>query len=178
VNRRRLPSLLLLCILGVTSTAWPQGVIFLVRHADRASTADDSLLGKAGEERAQCLAKTLKDANISAVFASDYKRTQQTAAPVAAEFHVETRVIPKANTAELVKQVQQHDNKPILVVGHADTLPGIVQALGAGSIPKIESQEYDRLIVIPVTAGKSQPAIILRFCSATTDAAGVDRTMH
>ena len=176
-TRRLAPMLIVLSVLGA-NTALGQGAIILIRHADRASSADDSLLSKAGEQRAQCLATTLKDASIGAVFATDVKRTQQTAAPVAAEFHIETRIIPKANTAELLAELKQSSAKSVLVVGHADTLPDIVQRLGAGSIPRFGEREYDRMILVPMVNGEAQPAITLHYCSGSTDAAGIDRTMR
>lgn len=148
-----------------------QGVIFLVRHAERASTADDSLLSPAGEQRAQCLARTLADAGITKVFATDVRRTQQTADPVSREFHIETTIIAKSGTAELVSEIKQSDSKPVLVVAHADTLPAIVEQLGVGTIPKFGDREYDRLLVIPVTQARAGQAITLRYCSKTSNAA-------
>ena len=174
----RLAPLLLVLFFLAANTALGQGAIVLVRHADRASSADDSLLSKAGEQRAQCLASTLKDANLGAVFATDVRRTQQTAAPVATEFHIETRIIPKADTAELLTQLKHNGGKPVLVVGHSDTLPDIVQRLGAGPIPRFGEREYDRMILVPVVGGQAQPAIILHYCTQPTDAAGIDRSMH
>jgi phosphohistidine phosphatase SixA len=169
----------ILCgLLLVSEVAHSQGMIFLVRHAERLSSADDSLLSTAGEQRARCLANTLKDAHISAIFATDVKRTQQTAAPVASEFNIQTRIIPKANSAELVKQIEQSDRQPVLVVGHADTLLGIVQQLGAGNMSKFGDREYDRLIVVPVVNGKAQPFTVLRYCFGTSRPAGVDRSMR
>ena len=166
----------LIWLLG--TVAQSQSVIFLVRHADRASSADDSLLSARGEERAKCLANTLRDSRIATVFATDVRRTQQTAAPVADKFHLQTKIVPKADGGELVKEVSESDSRPVLVVGHADTLPSIVQQLGAGEIPKFGDREYDRLIVIPIANAKAQPAVILRYCSAISDAADVDKSMH
>jgi broad specificity phosphatase PhoE len=157
-----------------------QGVIFLVRHADRASSADDSLLSPAGEQRAECLARTLADAGITKVFATDVRRTQQTAQPVSREFHIETTIIAKSRTAELVSEIKQSDSKPVLVVAHADTLPAIVEQLGAGTIPKFADREYDRLLVIPVSQAQAGQAITLRYCSMPSDSASAQsmRSMH
>jgi broad specificity phosphatase PhoE len=174
--KRKVAALALGMLLG-SEAALTQSVVFLVRHADRASSAEDSLLSPQGEERAKCLARTLRDAHIATIFTTSVKRTQQTAAPVAEEFHLQANIIAKASSSELVKQVEQSDSRPVLVVGHADTLPGIVQQLGAGEIPKFEDREYDRLIVIPIANGKAQPALTLHYCSAQSDAAGLDPSM-
>lgn len=158
--------------------AYSQDVIFLVRHADRASSDPDSLLSKGGEERAQCLAHVLKDASIKAIFTSEFKRTQQTAAPVASEFRVEPKIIPRANTAELVQELKASKSFPILVVAHSESLPPIVQQLGAGTIAQPGALEYDKLFIVPVSKGKALPAVVLHYCAQTSDAAPVDRTMH
>ena len=74
-------ALLLLCVL-LASSAAAQSTIFLVRHAEK-KTGDDPDLTKAGHARAESLAKMLKDADITAIYTSEVKRTQQTAAPLA-----------------------------------------------------------------------------------------------
>src|SRR4051812_32459980 len=72
------------CLLtSVAAFSQNSGTIFLVRHAERESSAGDSPLSPAGSKRADCLAKTLADANITPVLTSEFKRTQQTAAPPA-----------------------------------------------------------------------------------------------
>jgi phosphohistidine phosphatase SixA len=178
MNRKSFVFLVLSVCLIAPKVARSQDVIFLVRHADRASNEPDSVLSKAGEQRARCLAYVMKDANIKAMFATEFKRTQQTAAPVASEFHIEPRVIPRANTAELVKALKASKTFPILVVAHSETLSPIVQQLGAGTITQPGALEYDKLIVVPVRQGEAQPAVVLHYCSETTDAAGINRTMH
>jgi broad specificity phosphatase PhoE len=156
-------------------SAHAQGLIFLVRHADRASSGPDSLLSKVGEERAQCLANMMKDANIKAVFATEFKRTQQTAAPLAAEFHLQPKIVGRDDTAGLVKQLKANKSYPVLVVTHSETLPVIARELGAGVISQPGVMEYDDLILIPVNDGKAQPAVRMHYCFRPTDAAAPDR---
>jgi broad specificity phosphatase PhoE len=163
---------------SLCGSAAAQSVIFLVRHADRASSAEDSLLSATGEQRASCLARTLADAGIAEVFATEVKRTQQTAEPVSREFHIETKIVAKARTADLVSELKKSDRTRVLVVGHSDTLPDIVQRLGAGSIPKFGDREYDRLIIVPMTRHKAQTPIVLRYCSLASDAGSSAETMH
>lgn len=178
MNRRLLVSSgIALCLLA-PNIASAQDVIFLVRHADRASSDPDSLLSKAGEARAQCLANVLKDANLKAILTTEFKRTQQTAAPAAAEFHIEPKAIPRANVEELLKELKATRSFPILVVTHSETLPPIVQQLGGGTITQPGTYEYDKLVVVPIHDGKAQPAFILRYCSQPSDAAPTDRSMH
>lgn len=178
MNRRLLVLFVFTFCLLAPNIASAQDVIFLVRHTDRASSDPDSLLSKAGEARAQCLANVLKDANLKAIFTTEFKRTQQTAAPPAAEFHIEPKAIPRANVEELVKELKTAKSFPILVVAHSETLPPIVQQLGGGTITQPGTYEYDKLVVVPMHDGKAQPAFTLHYCSQTTDAAPIDRSMH
>ena len=62
--------------------------MFLVRHAERADAGmaaakmagRDPDLSDAGKARANALAAMLKDARITAIFTTEYKRTRQTGA--------------------------------------------------------------------------------------------------
>src|ERR1700746_552477 len=79
--------------------------IFLVRHAEKASTAPDALLSPEGEKRAECLAATLKDAGIKQIYVTDAKRTQQTAAPLAKALKITPTILPAKDPNALIKNL-------------------------------------------------------------------------
>lgn len=111
------------------------GVIFLVRHAERGpDSSDTALLDAAGEQRAQCLAQTLRDSHIAKIYTTDVKRTQQTVGPLAQELHLQPTIIPRSNMDELLRDLRGDSKENVLVVGHADTLPTIIRRLGAGNL--------------------------------------------
>ncbi len=116
-------------------TAVAQTTLFLVRHAETAGPTtggQDPDLSDAGRARADRLAAALKDVGIGAVFATEYRRTQQTAAPVARLAGLEVTVVPAAEpAAALAARLQALPaGKNALVVGHSNTLPEIAKALG------------------------------------------------
>src|SRR3954447_22788812 len=81
--------------------------IFIVRHAERASTDRDSVLSDIGLKRADCLARTLRDAQVKSGFVTEFKRTQQTAEPEMKQAGVTATVAPAAEvtqTAALAKK--------------------------------------------------------------------------
>src|SRR6266404_1406755 len=80
--------------LRVATSAQNSGTVFLVRHAEKLSTARDAILSPQGHKRADCLAHTLGDAGSQAIFATGLVRTQQTAKPLARKLGL------KANTVE------------------------------------------------------------------------------
>lgn len=161
-----LPLLTLLLPLRPAAAAPLHGVVLLVRHAERASTAADSRLSAAGQRRAACLADTLRDAGVGTIFTTEVGRTQQTAMPLAHRVRRSLRIVPKSATADLVRLVESAAaaGGVVLVVGHADTLPAIVHGLSAAAIPPYGDDEYDRLVVLPMSSGVAGPPVVLRYC--------------
>jgi broad specificity phosphatase PhoE len=160
-------ALAVLLLAGLSPLA--QGAtIIVVRHAERnAGMTPDVLLSPQGEERARELAHVLKDANIRAIFATEVRRTQQTAEPTAKEFHLQPAVIPAKDIDALVSRLKAlPDDETVLVVGHSNTVPLVVERLG-GTVPAVSDTEYDRLVVV-VTSRKGKPAILtLRYGAIT-----------
>ena len=150
--------------LAALSPLTPAATIILVRHAERlAGMAPDVLLSPPGEQRAKQLATLLKDSKLKAVFTTEVRRVQQTAEPTAQQFHLQPVVIPQKDVDALISRLQTlPDDETVLVVGHTNTVPAIVERLG-GTVPPLSDAEYDRMIVI-VTRGKAKPSILtLRY---------------
>lgn len=160
----RLPSFLVLLIaLGACQTAElppaPSRVV-LVRHAEKADDGTrDPALTEAGRRRAEGLAADLEA--VAAVFATEYRRTQETAAPTAEAFGLDVTVVPvgteglEAFVDRLAGRVRAAleaapPGSTVLVVGHSNTTPAVAEALGAGPVPPISEDEYDRVITVEV----------------------------
>jgi phosphohistidine phosphatase SixA len=142
-------------LLAFSVPADAQNQVFLVRHAERADTANggpammgsDPSLSEAGRARAAGLATALKDAGITTIFVTEYKRTQETAAPLAKALGL-TPVVVKANDrAGLLSQVRSAKGH-VLVVGHSNTVPDAINALGVAATITIADAEYDNLFVV------------------------------
>jgi hypothetical protein len=46
--------------------------------------------------------------------------------------------------------LSNHAGQTVLVIGHSDTVPDIINRLGAGSVPVIDDSEFDNLFVVKV----------------------------
>src|SRR5207248_7544062 len=115
------------------STASAQPVVVIVRHAEKAANGgNDPDLSSAGHARADALARILKDSGITAIFSTEFKRTQETAAPTATSTHVTPTVVAAKDTSALIGKLHQLSGNA-LVVAHGDTIPNIVNALGITS---------------------------------------------
>ena len=144
------PALFLLLFVSV-SIASAQPVVVIVRHAEKATNGgSDPDLSSAGRARADALGRILKDSGITAIFTSEFKRTQETAAPTAASAHVTPTVIAAKDTAALVAKLHQL-NGNALVVGHGDTIPNIIKALGINSPISIPDEDYSELLIVTLS---------------------------
>lgn len=126
-----------------------QTTVFLVRHAEKSddpAVKDDPALSTAGHERAKALAKVLEHADITAIYVSDRKRTQQTAQPLAEKLPLTPVILSKADTESLPAKLKSATGN-VLIVGHSNTVPQLIEALGAPKIA-IGDEEYDNLFVV------------------------------
>jgi broad specificity phosphatase PhoE len=149
----------------LAASALQAATIIVVRHADRVASAmtADVPLSHRGLERAEALADMLKDAGIRAIYATEVKRTQQTAAPLAERLHLRMHIVPAANLRELayiLKKLPPGD--VVLVVGHGNTVPAIVASLG-GSTPPLGENEYDRMLILHTEAEHKTTVLTLRY---------------
>jgi broad specificity phosphatase PhoE len=135
-----------LLALLLTSAAQAQEAVFLVRHAEKVDNSKDAELSDAGRKRAQELARTLRDAGITAVWATEFHRTQDTGKPLADAQHLTMKLHSAGDAKGLVEQLRKEGGRP-LVVGHSNTLPEIAKALGVELKPLAED-EFDALFVI------------------------------
>jgi broad specificity phosphatase PhoE len=129
------------------STSFSQSTVFIVRHAEKADNSKDAELSEAGRARAEALANMLKDSKISVIYTTEFKRTQQTAAPLAKALGLTVTTLPVENHTALVAKLRTSPGNS-LVVGHGNTIPDIIKALGISELVKISDSDYDNLLVV------------------------------
>jgi broad specificity phosphatase PhoE len=130
------------------SIASAQPVVVIVRHAEKAADGGtDPDLSSAGRARADALARILKDSAITGIFTTEFKRTQETASPTATSVHVTPTVVAAKDAAALVAKLHRL-NGNALVVGHGDTIPHLVKALGIDSQINIPADDYSELLIV------------------------------
>jgi len=143
----KLLAIAFVCIFAATTT-WADTVIYLVRHAEKQSdgTRDPSLTD-AGNVRAQAVAHRLSNAGLTKIYSTNYKRTQETAAPSAQMASLDvTPYDPRALEAFAIELKKL--TTPALVVGHSNTTPVVANFLTGGQLPLLEEHQYDHLYVV------------------------------
>lgn len=173
-RRRRIQIVILYTAIAV-GLAWffesqATTTIIFVRHAEKeAMPEEDPGLSAEGRRRVTELTRQLVDADvvagIDAIYSTPYRRTLQTAEPLAEVLDLPIhRYDPSDNEAVLERILRNHKGKIILVVGHSNTIPGLIADLGASKkVPPIDDDEYDNIYVISIPWFGKTKTIRLRY---------------
>ena len=141
--------------------------VILVRHAEKAVVPPENKdpdLSEAGLARAEQLKKMFGDSGIAAIYATQYKRTQQTAKPLAEKLGLTATQVEARKAPDLVKQIRaQNAGQVIFIAGHNNTVPEIIAALGGPKLPIIPETEYDNLYILTVLADGSAKLLKLKY---------------
>ena len=139
--------------------------VILVRHAEKQSEGDDPSLTAAGKERAQALVHVLGEVEIAAVYSTPYARTRETAQPLAVALGLEVTERPARNygsdMAEWIRA--NHAGDVVVAVSHSNTVPALIEALGARPVPTIEDHKYDDLYVVTIDAEGNATLLAMRY---------------
>ncbi len=136
--------------------------VFLVRHAEKASEANDAPLSETGHERARALARVLGEAGIGTILTTEYARNVETAKPLAQALGITPAVIPAAELDALAARLRAlPPGAAALVVSHTDKLPLLGEKLGV-RIPEVAHTEFDRLTILTLSKERAS-ARILRY---------------
>ena len=131
---------------------------YFFRHAEKDRTdptnKNPSLTAQ-GLERANKWAVFFKDKKIDAIYSTNYKRTRQTAIPIAKEQNLEIiSYTPKLLITE--KFIANNKGKNIVIVGHSNTTPKLVNTLlGEKKYEEIPDTDNNDLFI--VTLKKNKP---------------------
>ena len=127
---------------------------FVVRHAEKADNGDDPGLSEAGRSRAGALKSILLKERIDTIFVSSKKRTQETADPLASLLVKRYHIYPatRQGNEELIRQLKSiRGNKNVLVVGHSNTVPVVVDSLMTDPQKiTIGENDYNKLYIVSV----------------------------
>jgi len=176
-TRLLIAAILIVLAGSVRAVAAADQVIFVVRHAERAATAtaaapgktppghpmmaDDPPLSPAGQARAARLETMLASAGIQRIYTTEFKRTRQTAAPLADKLKIQPVMAAAMDPAPLIAQLRKGGKGNVLVVEHANTIPDLLKKLGVKEDVTIGDDEYDNLFIVISRVG--EPATLIRL---------------
>lgn len=158
---------ILLWLLLFTLTAYAGDLqpttVILVRHAEKRTDKENPDLTVAGTARAKELVHILGASGIKAIYTSQYLRTKRTAEPLAEALKLTPVEMDAAKTNELVKDIlDHHAGEVVFIAGHSDTVPEIIDALGA-RVPPIGDLEYDNLYIVTIDKSRGAAVVHLKY---------------
>ena len=148
----------------------PVTTVIIVRHAEKIIDPNnpDVDLSEAGYARAKEIAREFGDAGIQAIYATQYKRTQETVKPLADKTGTPVTIVNSKSTSDLLAQIRsQHSGQTIFIAGHNNTVPEIVEALGGPKYPTIPESEYDNLFVVTVYRTGKAKVVKMKYGAAS-----------
>lgn len=129
-------------------------VVYLIRHAETTGPGPDPGLSAIGLGRVDNWTVLFQDITFSAFYSTDFNRTRQTIEPIAASNDQEVILYDPANFS-LADVVLEHTGGNVLIVGHSNTIPPLINAyLGSAVYPNMSEIEYGNLYKITVLDGE------------------------
>jgi broad specificity phosphatase PhoE len=145
-------------------------VALLVRHGEAVPTGrPDRPLSPAGERRAAALAERLAAEGIVRILTTDYPRSRQTAAPLAARLALEPELYDPSDLEGVARELRERRQR-VLVVGHSNTTGELAALLGGDSGGPIPDHEHDRLYRVDLVSG----ATVIERYGEPSHAEGLD----
>jgi len=147
-------ALALVAVIGCGATPKPGAAprtVYVVRHAEKLVSADNSKdppLTEQGLRRAAALARTIDPKSLFAVYATPYARTRGTAAPSAEAAGLPVTEYPPDDTAGLAAKIRSAAKGGVLVVGHSNTVPEILAALGVTEPVVLGDGDFGDLFIV------------------------------
>jgi 2,3-bisphosphoglycerate-dependent phosphoglycerate mutase len=147
----------------------PVTTVILIRHAEKIidPNNNDPDLSPAGQARAQELVRMFGDTGINAIYATQYKRTQQTVKPLADKLGLAINQVEAKKTSDLVARIRaENSGGVVFIAGHNNSVPEIIAALGGPTFPIIPETEFDNLYIVTIYRTGKAKVVKLKYGAA------------
>lgn len=132
--------LLAFAVCGAVMPSSPPHSVYVMRHLQKATGPDPGLTNE-GRSNARRLAYRFGRYGLSAIYVSTTRRARETAAPLAARLRLTPKLYDPSDTAGLIARVNGEPGR-VLIVGHSNTVPDIVERLGGARPADISEDRF------------------------------------
>jgi 2,3-bisphosphoglycerate-dependent phosphoglycerate mutase len=142
----------------------------IVRHGEKENNDKDPNLSTDGKLRAEALRNMLTNVDVNAIYSTNYKRTRQTALPLATEKGIEIQEYPAQKPHKLLIEEILTNNlgKTIIIVGHSNTVPGILKSMDSNSQNiTINENQFDNLFIVHHSIDGNSKVLNLKYGKST-----------
>jgi len=125
--------------------------IYVVRHAEKVDASADPNLSPAGNRRAIALNDSLQNVSLKDVFATQFKRTYQTAEPTASAKNLAIKTYNSSVGDSLMTALSNKKGSRFLVVGHSNSVPAMLRKIGLSpTMQQIPENDFDNLFIVNI----------------------------
>mgnify|MGYP000342000450 CR=1 FL=1 len=121
--------------------------LYLVRHAEKQQAQSNPSLTECGLFRANQLAQILSFEKFQHVYSTQYKRTRETATPLATAQNLPIKYYAPNALEQFAFQLKKQQANA-LIVGHSNTTPMLVNLLAETNLAKLSEDEFSMLYQI------------------------------
>ncbi len=147
-NQMKNNFLFLLLVVQLSFAQHKTTTIYFIRHAEKIDSSKNPDLSSVGLERAAHWGKIFSETTFDAIYSTDFKRTQQTAAPTAENKKLDITLYD-AKSLDFDKFKTDNLGKTILVVGHSNTISDFINKLINQNVyAAIEDTTYGNLYIV------------------------------
>ncbi len=153
----------------------PVTTVILVRHGEKKIEPNnpDPDLAPEGEARAKEIARVLGNAGVNAIYATQFKRTQQTAKPLSDRIGIAQTIVNASETNDLIQKIQtNHRGQTVFIAGHNNTVPAIVSTLSGDTYGVIPESEYDNMFIVTIYRFGKAKVVQLKYGAESTQGVG------
>jgi 2,3-bisphosphoglycerate-dependent phosphoglycerate mutase len=139
--------------------------VIVVRHAEKANDrTKNPSLSEEGQNRAKRLSAMLKDVIIDEAYSTSYKRTTQTLTPLSEAKNIEIKSYDALNPTSVEQAVKNGSGKTIIVVGHSNTVPSLVNKLiKENKFSEMHEDDYGKMWVLTFKNNQLVDTILLNY---------------
>ncbi|QHL89138.1 histidine phosphatase family protein [Nibribacter ruber] len=147
--------------------------VYIVRHGEKAPSSgamtDDPSLSETGKARAQALKAQLGTAPVKALYATKYKRTQETLQPLSEALKLPVQIYEASDFAGLAAKVKEaHAGQTVVIAGHSNTVLSLVEAFGVQKpFAAVADHEYDYLFKVTLTPDQPATVQVMKYGAAS-----------
>ena len=139
--------------------------VILIRHAEKQNdgTKDPSLTPE-GKTRAEKIGAMLKETKVDAVYSTSYKRTRETAFPIASGKQLEVQTYEPMKKEVIDEITRMNQGKTVVLVGHSNTVPWTInQLLGTEAYKDFADDQYNDIVIITLGGDGAAKVVWLNY---------------
>jgi phosphohistidine phosphatase SixA len=156
---------------GICELSAQKTIYYLVRHAEKDTSVAGATMMQAnpplsekGIQRSTRLASLLEKENIDYIFSTKYLRTQSTAQPLATLIGKEIQFYEITKGTAFSDSIQQMPflGKTLLIIGHSNTIPPLVNALiKSNKYQNLSDNEYGFIYKVIMESGQIKDTVLM-----------------